>query len=1270
MFLVVLLMFASLARTTFAVPTTITLPLVMSFDASDIDGNDNSTMTDGQTLTGWVDASGNGRNLTSVTGTPIYVESFTQATAYHTTASVVSLNSTPTAREYLTGSGSNALTDYPVTVFVVCTGPDQNNGNNFTGSTAAFSCGNSAATDRFFFAGVRDTAQTVTGSPITAVGYRRQGGDNYTYGTSNINDGDLHLITVRYISATNCQVRVDGVWEGTGTGNLLFPNATDIWRIGQTADSSPTGAEFTGEIGEVLVYDGDVTGADLATVEGYLQAKWIGSFPFGSGSVSFVSQVSGQTYSAVSTATLSNTGNTTLTITAMSPDKGSFATDTLTIESLTYPIEVAPGGSVEFDVTWLPAGAAGERDAFIDVTSDNPTTLTLAVNAELLPATLQGGLTTYYDFEETSGNSLEDRAPEGTRNDASVVGVGLTTSSVTGYIGRGYNGPDDAVDYISIDTVVNDTMETSAVADMLFGDAATGTDFSISVWTRQLQSATAAGRSLGNIDFGQSWPNRSGVGILSDGNDTVRFRIHVLNEGVDNSGTPWDMTDLEWYHMVVTMDRDGAAGGYGLMKTYINGVFDKQEVIEGTGVIGLDTLPYLIGRGIANSANNADFDEFGVWNRDLHADEIQQIYASNVAGDALLDIVDPVAPTISFVDDREPYYLIDVPGVNTIIVTVSNDGIVPLVIEPNQTFTGSDAGEFAFGGAYDETTTHTVLPGDTLDVPVEYTWALPEGTKDAFLSFDYNNGMQSNYALDVVLSHLEPGINMSDDASNPYYRDDSTTFSVTVTVTNDSTGLANIGPRSLSSPDASQFAFANDESSTVSLPSTDPDSTYDIDVVWTWSGTDDYSTSFTVSFDDNVLPDYVTSYTVELTLSRRDADISVTDDAEGIYYIDEPSPYSFNVTVSNSSLGTLVIQPQSFAGPAATELNFGGSYDESIVRNIGPSQSLVIPVEWTPSALGATTATLSFDHNVVAAGLHTDYLLELDQQSRDSQYLTLQNDLVIYYHFDETSGNVISDYGLAGDDNDASVIGRAMDAATTEGIVGAAYHSPIGTTDFAAIDTTPDNAYTTTGIVPDLMFGDQASGTDFSISCWIKPIGFDSSDGNVDSRWLINVDFTIANNTPGRSGVALMYHGGVNHSIWRFHTSTTANREFQFNPPSYIGAWSMMTTTVDRDGGANGTGQAHIYVNGALVGSLDFDATMTGAIDGNIAMLIGTCLIAGDSSDTVYDEFAVWHRVLESSEIQYIYRAGLRGYEFTDPASYVPPKVDPSSVKTIWEMIE
>ncbi|MBN1517895.1 laminin G domain-containing protein, partial [Candidatus Sumerlaeota bacterium] len=293
----------------------------------------------------------------------------------------------------------------------------------------------------------------------------------------------------------------------------------------------------------------------------------------------------------------------------------------------------------------------------------------------------------------------------------------------------------------------------------------------------------------------------------------------------------------------------------------------------------------------------------------------------------------------------------------------------------------------------------------------------------------------------------------------------------------------------------------------------------------------------------------------------------------------------------------------------------------------------------------------------------------------DTPFLTLQNDLVIYYHFDETSGNVIEDVADSDGVQSASVIGRAMDLATTAGVVGSAFHDTTGTANFAAIDTVADDIYTTTAVVSQLQFGDNATGTDFSISCWIKPISL--AEGNV--RLMGNVNFTGGWGT--RSGVGMLCDGPAPEdneyrtTRFRIHTIQPSTGDALDLYGGALddftqGQWRLMTLVVERGAGDNGTGLAKVYVDGVVVNTSSFTANMGGSMDSaSVAWMFGRCIQTSDAV-VAFDEFAVWHRPLEPGEVTYIYSAGIRGYEFTDPDSYIPPREDPSAVHNNWDLLQ
>lgn len=84
----------------------------------------------------------------------------------------------------------------------------------------------------------------------------------------NITAG-FHLLTGKGFGTGGSLIRVDRVEEVVGSANT-GPFDTDIFLGANNAGNNP----WDGDIGEVLIYDADLTDAERAAIEAYLMTKW------------------------------------------------------------------------------------------------------------------------------------------------------------------------------------------------------------------------------------------------------------------------------------------------------------------------------------------------------------------------------------------------------------------------------------------------------------------------------------------------------------------------------------------------------------------------------------------------------------------------------------------------------------------------------------------------------------------------------------------------------------------------------------------------------------------------------------------------------------------------------------------------------------------------------------------------------------------------------------------------------------------------------------
>ena len=583
--------------------------LELRFDATDIDGTNNSSLTDGGLVSAWIDLSGNIRNMAEGSNQPIY-----RATnANFNNKSTVEFDG---LNDKLVGTSTTAvLANYPITWFYVA-GVDSTDAARNTEDDAVISLGSSTSNFRMLDAGIK-----YSGGTAWAQAGVRPGAYVYTTGArQDIFDGNAHVITVRMVSPTQREIYVDGKFEVSGTANANYDfgaNTVNRWSIGAHADGTPD-RWFKGQVGEVLVYSADVAEFDRINVENYLSLKWrniaITPQPDGSGSATFPNQTTGFTFPDTTLATLSNDGLATLTVTALTVNKGSFATDQLSFDStaaLTYPIVLFPGASVQFDVSWHPDNVVGVRDATIDATSDNPEALAVSISTEVTPA-LTSDLVVYYDFEETTGNVFVDKSASTNINSASVIGRTIDLATEAGVVGSSaYRSTLGAADFVSIDGTADGVLDQSLPTDMQFGDQATGTDFTLAFWVNR---AGGTGYMMGSYDL-------SGDRSASNGMPIFTSWMRIYGTGGANFGVNETFPLLpagQWTHFAISADRDGD------VSTYINGQLDGQRDwgLE-TGDIADATVAFLLGRpnspsGIPGTDGvEVAFDDFAVWHRAL-----------------------------------------------------------------------------------------------------------------------------------------------------------------------------------------------------------------------------------------------------------------------------------------------------------------------------------------------------------------------------------------------------------------------------------------------------------------------------------------------------------------------------------------------------------------------------------------------------------------------------------------------------------------------------
>lgn len=207
-----------------------------------------TSLTDGQAIATWTDSSSNARNATQATAgaRPTYKTGI--------------LNGLPVAR--LDGG------DYVETATFALNG-----GSVPTGITM-FGVATLTAAGSFPMLAVWDSSTNelrcndTTGKPeFTANG----GGPGFGTAAAITGTG-AHVMTGRFTDSSDAiECWVDGAATATGTSAAALTNLTRSAVIGARTGGS---LFWTGDIGEVLIYNGALSNTDRAAVEAYLKGKW------------------------------------------------------------------------------------------------------------------------------------------------------------------------------------------------------------------------------------------------------------------------------------------------------------------------------------------------------------------------------------------------------------------------------------------------------------------------------------------------------------------------------------------------------------------------------------------------------------------------------------------------------------------------------------------------------------------------------------------------------------------------------------------------------------------------------------------------------------------------------------------------------------------------------------------------------------------------------------------------------------------------------------
>ncbi|HUT92266.1 MAG TPA: M14 family zinc carboxypeptidase [Thermoguttaceae bacterium] len=176
--------------------------------------------------------------------------------------------------------------------------------------------------------------------------------------------------------------------------------------------------------------------------------------------------------------------------------------------------------------------------------------------------------------------------------------------------------------------------------------------------------------------------------------------------------------------------------------------------------------------------------------------------------------------------------------------------------------------------------------------------------------------------------------------------------------------------------------------------------------------------------------------------------------------------------------------------------------------------------------------------------------------------------------------------------------------------------------------------YVDLGQPGDLQFGDRATGTDFSASCWVRMDR--SRDWPV---FITNKDYSSrkSGNSARHTGWGLFLHTDKKLR-WNAKDDRSAALYIEHVGPALDDArWHHLAVTHDRDA------KAIAYVDGQVVGTAPIE-TLTSTIDAGLSTVIGNDALHDIGHwDGAIDDVGIWRRVLSPGEIGSIYASGLLG---------------------------
>lgn len=296
---------------------------------------------------------------------------------------------------------------------------------------------------------------------------------------------------------------------------------------------------------------------------------------------------------------------------------GGFAHATTT-EDLTIEEEILEGSTTE----QLPENTENINQAPEELYIEIESTASYTTGTTLLD-----GLVSFWYMDETSGNAL----------DSQTSGNNLTNNNstpfTTGYLNNGADLEDSTLHYFSL----NDANQT--------GLDLTG-DFTISAWLKPESLPTNSLKWVVGKDQGE--PNRSYAVGLRDISGT-KYMETMLSTNGSNSGT-------NNYRISSASITTGTFKMYtwvynsttGVITGYING--SSIGTANGSTGIANTGAVFTVGRSESSNYFDGMIDELGIWNRQLTADEITDLYTNTRPPEESTPTTDTASTTVAAIE--------------------------------------------------------------------------------------------------------------------------------------------------------------------------------------------------------------------------------------------------------------------------------------------------------------------------------------------------------------------------------------------------------------------------------------------------------------------------------------------------------------------------------------------------------------------------------------------------------------------------------------------